>query len=437
MKPARIDARRCAAGALVALIVVSISACGGEDSRRDKPKRDSDLKLTIGNSVPLSGSLSDFGPAAKKSGKLALEQIEKAIEKTGDGDSVNLITVDNESDRAAAVSSAEGLVADGGSCIVGPWGPVETIDVARTVAIPDRVALISPAATVDELSGLADNDGLVSRTVPPDSAQGAVLASLIADDLGEAKDATVNVAARDGAYGQNVANAFVDAWKSKGGKVGELVIFGAGDKRADSVAEGFVSGDPDAGVIVDFPESFKDLAAALAETPGYEPSSIWAPDSLASTELSDAVPGQALEGLRTVAPGVADSQAQAIAFEKLFSEADPSDVERASFDAQTFDAVLLCYLAAVAAQSTSGTEIAGALNAVAGPPGRRYTWEQLPRAVEALRSGKEIDFEGASGPLDLDPEGDPVAGAYDVYEFDDGRLVLVDEVPAQESRARR
>ena len=51
------------------------------------------------------------------------------------------------------------------------------------------------------------------------------------------------------------------------------------------------------------------------------------------------------------------------------------------------------------------------LQDVSGPPGEKYTLEQLPEAIKALQDGKDIDYEGAAGPIDLDDERRPDGGA--------------------------
>jgi hypothetical protein len=73
------------------------------------------------------------------------------------------------------------------------------------------------------------------------------------------------------------------------------------------------------------------------------------------------------------------------------------------------------------------------LRRVTSPPGTKYTWQQLPEAIRALEAGKDIDYEGASGPLDMEPldvtkAGDPTAGFYDVYQFTNARLGLYGSV---------
>jgi hypothetical protein len=71
----------------------------------------------------------------------------------------------------------------------------------------------------------------------------------------------------------------------------------------------------------------------------------------------------------------------------------------------------------VAAKSTDGKKMAAKLVQITNPPGKAYTWKQLPKAIDALRSRKDIDYVGASGPLDLNADGDPTKGAYDLFEF--------------------
>jgi neutral amino acid transport system substrate-binding protein len=68
------------------------------------------------------------------------------------------------------------------------------------------------------------------------------------------------------------------------------------------------------------------------------------------------------------------------------------------------------------------------VSAVSDPPGHRYTWQQLPDAIRALENGKDIDYQGASGPIDLNRAGDATAGSNDVYEHRDDGLTVVDEL---------
>jgi ABC-type branched-subunit amino acid transport system substrate-binding protein len=416
--------------AIAGLSSFGVAACGDDDDDGDGGGGETSLELTIGDSVPLSGDLADFGPPGDKAAELAVDEINKAVEEAGVDHTVNLVTEDNcgGADQQCAVQAARKMVeSDGASCIAGAWASADTIPTAESVAIPEGVLLISPASTSDEITGL-DDDGLVNRTAPPDSFQGPTLSRyLVEKALGGAQNATVNVGARNDAYGTGLAETFSKAWEAAGGSVGEEVIYDVDLPNYDTEAEQIVSGNPDGIVIVDFPETFNKVGPALVRA-GFDPKIGFVTDGLISSDLAESAGEDAVNGLRGTAPGVPDDEESSQAFDDLYTSSEPKDVDRQTFDAQNFDAVVLCYLAAVAAGSTEGQDMADALGDITAPPGDAYTWEQLPEAIEALQNGDDIDYQGASGPIDLDEAGDATAGVYDIYEFKGGLPETTDEI---------
>jgi ABC-type branched-subunit amino acid transport system substrate-binding protein len=387
------------------------------------------LDLTIGDSVPLSGDLADFGPPGEKAGNLAVDVINEAIDEAGVDHSVNIVTEDNcgGADQQCAVQAARKMVqSDDASCIAGAWASADTIPTAESVAIPEEVVMISPASTSDEITGLDDN-GLINRTAPPDSFQGPTLADYVDSQIGGAKGKTVNVGVRNDAYGTGLGDTFSEAWEGLGGKIGERVDYDIKLPNYDTEAEQLTSGNPDALVIVDFPETYNKVGPALVRA-GFDPTTTFVTDGLISGDLAESAGADAVNGLRGTAPGVPDDDTSAKAFDKRYVAAPPKDVDRMTFDAQNFDAVVLCYLAAVAAGSTEGADMAEEVQNISAPGGDKFTWEQLPEAIEALQNGDDIDYDGASGAIDMDDAGDATAGVYDIYEFKDGVPEAVDEV---------
>jgi ABC-type branched-subunit amino acid transport system substrate-binding protein len=417
--------------AVVGLAFV-IAACGDDDD--DDGGGETSLELTIGDSVPLSGDLADFGPPGEKAADVADQVIQDAISEAGVDHTVTLVHEDNcgGADQTCAVQAARKMVeSDGASCITGAWASADTIPTAESVAIPEQVVLISPASTSDEITGLED-DGLVSRTSPPDSFQGPTLSEFLVEKaLGQAEGATVNVGARNDAYGTGLADTFSAAWEAAGGQIGEEVVYDVKLPNYDTEAEQLVSGNPDGLVIVDFPETYNKVGPALVRA-GFDPKTTFVTDGLISGDLAESAGADAVNGLRGTAPGVPDGDPSEEAFDALFAEAEPADVERQTFDAQNFDAVMLCYLAAVAAGSTEGADMAEHVVDISAPPGDAYTFEQLPEAIEALQNGDDIDYQGASGPIDMDENGDATAGVYDIYEFTDGVPEPTDEIEVQQ-----
>ena len=423
MRQKRILPLLVASLALAAML--GIAACGDDGGGGGEKT----LNLTIGDLVPLTGDLSDFGPPGRKAADLALDQINAAAKEAGADHTVKVVHEDDQTDPQAGVQAARKLVdAENSTCIAGSWASSVSIPVARSVSIREGVLQISPASTGDEITGLDDN-GLMNRTPPPDRFQGPALANTVEDALGGAQGKTLNIGARNDAYGTGLTDTFSKAWEEKGGQVGERVIYDPDQPSYNSEAAKIVSGNPDGWVIVDFPETYQKVGPALVRTGDWDPKKTFITDGLAASALPEDAGRDATEGMRGTAPGSPDSGAASEAFDKLYTDAPGPG--RQTFDAQNFDAVILCYLAAVAAGSTNGEDMAKELQGVSGPGGDKFTWEQLPDAIKALENGDDIDYEGASGPIDLNDDGDSTSGVYDLYRYKDGKIDVFDETPVE------
>jgi ABC-type branched-subunit amino acid transport system substrate-binding protein len=413
----------------VALAVLALSlgvvACGDSDDETSGGGGGSaTLDLTIGNLVPLTGDLAPYGGAGQKAGELALEQINAGVKEAGADGSVELVSEDSASDDQGGVQAARKLIADGATCISGDYPSTGTVAVARSVTVPGEVMLISPASTADALSDL-DDDGLFARTAPPDGLQGKALADRMEQELGGLEGKTVNIGARNDLYGTGFADSLEAELKERGASVAEKVVYDPEQPSYNSEADQLTSGNPDNWVIIDFPETFAKLGPALARTGSWEPTSTFITDGLSSSDLSELVGPDISEGMLGTAPGTFAGEAPD-AFDRLYEKAPGPP--RNLFDANVFDDVILCYLGAVAAGSTEGPAIAEALPDVTAPGGKKFTFEELGQATEALEKGEDIDYEGASGPIDWEENGDLSRYIYDISEFKDGKLEKVDTV---------
>jgi branched-chain amino acid transport system substrate-binding protein len=410
------------------VLVFGLAACGGDDDDDGGGGGEQSLDLVIGDSIPLTGDLSDFGPPGEKASDIAVAEINKAIQEAGVEHTVKVVHEDNETNPQAAVQAARKMVdSDGATCITGAWASADTIPTSQSVAIPDGVLLISPASTSDEITGLDDN-GLVNRTSPPDSFQGPTLAEAMSQAMGGAQGKTVNVGARNDAYGTGLAGTFGDAWKGLGGTIGQEVIYDPEQPSYNSEAQQITSGNPDAIVEIDFPETFVKVGPALERTGNWDPATAWATDGLASSDLPADVGVQTVEGMRGTAPGAPEKLEPAAAFGQLYESSEPLDVERQTFDAQQFDATILCYLAAVSAGSTDGQDMADALIDIT-TGGQVFTWQQLPDLINALQNGDDVDYEGASGSVEMNQDGDATAEVYDLYRYRGGEIDVFSEIP--------
>lgn len=413
------------------VLVLGVAACGGDDDDDDGGGGEAQLDLVIGDSVPLTGDLSPFGPPGQKAADMAIDQINAAAQEAGVEHTVSIVHEDNETNPQAAVQAARKMVqSDGATCLAGAWASADSLPTAQSVTIPEGVLQISPASTSTELTTLED-DGLLNRVPPADNLQGPVLAQVIAEELGGAQGKTINIGARNDAYGEAFTEALTQGFEELGGTVGEAVLYDPEQPSFNSEAQQITSGNPDGIAIIDFPETFEKVGPALERTGAWDPNKAYITDGLASGDLVEAL-DPLMNGFRGTAPGTPEAGAASQAFDQLYQQSEPRNVDRNTFDAQNFDAVILCYLAAVAAGSTDGQEMADQLQDITGPPGTKYTWEQLPDAVTALQNGEDIDYVGAAGEIDLDDNGDPEKGVYDVYRIENADFSPIRQVDVTE-----
>jgi neutral amino acid transport system substrate-binding protein len=97
-----------------------------------------------------------------------------------------------------------------------------------------------------------------------------------------------------------------------------------------------------------------------------------------------------------------------------------------SYVPQSWDATALLVLAAQAAKANTGEGIAANIRAVASGPGEEVS--DVCKGLELLKAGKKINYQGASGNVDIDENGD-VLGVYDVWQVQpDGKTKTVGTV---------
>ena len=92
---------------------------------------------------------------------------------------------------------------------------------------------------------------------------------------------------------------------------------------------------------------------------------------------------------------------------------------------------MLCFLAALAGNSSKPADIAKNLQRVSAAPGKTYSYLQLGEAIRAVRAGKDINYVGVGGQDDFDSKGDLRGGTYAVFRFVNGEQQTVRTVVAR------
>lgn len=384
------------------------------------------ITLNIGAVLPLTGDLSDFGPAETKAVEIAIDVFNEAAEAAGSNIRCELVgTEDSQTDAAAGVEGARRLVdTQDATVIIGGGASSVTIAIAESVTIPGGILQFTPSGTSGDITTLEDED-LVWRTPPSDENQAPILASFVFEELGEGP---ISFGARNDAYGKFIIEGVVTEYELLGGTTtGDPVLWDPEAPTFTSEAGRIVAGDPTGFVLVDFPGTWQKMSPALVQTDAWDPALTFSADGLKVSRLGDDPPSgvgaEAANGMRGTAPGGVGE------FDALWTERAP-DVQRETFDAHAFDAAVVPCLGAVAADSIDTEGIKGQLIDISGPGGEQFTFETLEEAIAALMAGDDIDYEGASGPINFDENGDPQSeGAiYELYEFADAQLNVLRQV---------
>ena len=364
--------------------------------------------------VPVGVLLSDpdvTEPSAVFRGlELAAQQL------TAAGLPVRLIAEDPAPNAAAA---ALRLIADGAVAIVGAGTSGDTIRAAEAHAIPRSVVMISPAATAPAITDLAADRGrdLLFRTVAPDTLQGRVAGTLAAERWDTA--AILHV---DNQYGAGLAEHFRAAYEAAGGRV--VAQVGHPEPTSGSYAaelRAVLAGGPDVVAAYSYSRHAEVYVKEAAEMFGFR--TFLFADGTKSLDLLATAGADTVEGLVGTAPGLPSGPANA-AFVRQY-RAEYGDKPPLPFIENAYDALAVIGLAAfralAAGEQVTGSSVRDHLRAVAGPPGRIIGPGDFARAFALLSANREIDYQGASGPVDFDAAGD-VTTSIEIWRFNAGGI---------------
>lgn len=117
-----------------------------------------------------------------------------------------------------------------------------------------------------------------------------------------------------------------------------------------------------------------------------------------------------LEGVKATFPGSElndDFQERLLSVDKSLKDF--------TYGAESYDATIAAALAAIAAGNDSGTAVGSKMQEVTSG-GEKCT--DFAACVELLDAGEDIDFDGVSGPLDLNSTGSPSAATIGIFQYD-------------------
>ncbi len=304
------------------------------------------------------------------------------------------------------------------------WSGV-TLAIAQQVTIPHGITLISPSATSPLLTNL-DDQKLVWRTCPSDAFQGKVAATY-AFDKGRR---SVGIIYRNTAYSIGLAKSFKAEFEQLAGHdaVRNYVIY---DDLVDYTHYDFTPkvdslfvGQPDLIYLVTY-EKDGAMITHLAKshtTSSYFPLFMGCDGNSLNSFIIGGEPTitEEMIGTRPAAPIGSAYYQHFIANYKARYGREPIS----PYAANSYDNTYLIAYAMLQAGRVDSRAIAGQLADVA-TGGDIITVDQFTLGRGKIYQGININYEGASGKVDFDENGDVVSGTYEIWRIENGQFVTV------------
>ncbi len=382
--------------------------------------------LKIGSLLSATGDTASIAQILPTAVKMAVDTVNSC--GGVNGEPVTLISEDDQSEPSAGASAMTKLVSiDKVSGVVGSFGS-SISTAAADIAVKNKVMIISPGSTSPAFTERAKQgvyQGYWARTAPPDTYQAQAMAQL-AIKKGFKRVATIAI---NNDYGVGFEKEFVSSFK----KLGGTIVNEAKPTRYDAKGASFESevkealkDKPQALAALVYPESGSILLKDAYQQGLSKGVTIMLPDGAYSPSFPQQVGKTAdgkfiLEGAIGTVPG-----AHGKALEDFNKKWTATGKPLTAYLQHSWDAAALLMLAAQAAKTNTGEGIQSKVREVAGGPGEEVS--DVCQALTLLKAGKKINYQGASGNVDIDALGD-VLGTYDIWQVQaDGTLKTIDKV---------
>lgn len=400
--------------AVVAASALVLAACGGSDDKGSDEKTNApaakkgDGTLTIGQLLPQTGSLAFLGPPEFAGVDLAIKDINAAGGVLGK-DVVGVKADSGDTDSGIAPAEADKLLKAKSDVIVGAASSGVSLTVIDKIMSAGTVEF-SPANTSTAFDeGDYSKPDLYFRTAPSDILQGAVLANLLVADGRQ----NVAILARQDAYGETLAKEVSKNLKAAGSTVAANVLYsektGPGDSQITQIADA----KADAVVLIAFEETTTIIPKLIQAGAGPQDVPTYFVDgNTANYGKGDAasLPDGTLKGTKGTIPGAKTGDE----FKKRLATVN-AKLKDYSYAAESYDATVVSALAAIKAKDDSGEAIAKEIPGITKEGEKCKTFEEC---AALLKDGKDIDYDGVSGPIELGETGSPTAASIGVYQYD-------------------
>lgn len=370
-------------------------------------------EINVGSVAGVTGPIAELVAPIVAGRNLAAEHVNAQGGLLG-GDSLNLVLADSACDPKAGVDAGGKVVnVEQVVAVVGASCSGATNGMVQSVTIPAGVVSVSDSATAPSITALEDND-LVFRVAPSDAYQGAALAKLAYDS--GARNLAMTYSNDD--YNAGIAEVFEQSFTAMGGKITANQAHEPNKASYRSELSTLANGNPDGLALFAYYGS-SGIAIIRNSLENGLFDKFFAADGMFDVSVIEQIGADNLKGNIQITQSASDYDDMSYQTWADLYKATGND-PKAPYAAHGYDATFLIALAIEKAGAADRSKISAALREVANSPGEIVRPGEWEKAKALIAEGKDINYEGSTGNVDFDENGD-VAGIYGVNTVgDDG-----------------
>ena len=357
----------------------------------------SDGVFRLGLLIPQTGSVDGSGKSLTQVATNAIDIVNAAGGILGRD--IELVVRDEGSDSATALTAVDDFISEFRiDALIGPMSSSIALSVLPRL-VENKIGSCSPTATAVSLASFPDNE-LFVRTTPSDILASEAMSQLI----GQTGVVETLVAYPDDPFGRAFAAEIRRSLAVQGIAIVNEVAYDTDSSDDTPVAEELTANPNSVITLIGDSESGGRLLNSLLDTKSAN--KIIVNDALSQVDLSSNT--NINSDMRKGIVGVAVDAFAGI-------DADNNDL-LPPFAAAVVDCVNLIALAAIVSESDIAEEFMAQVPAVSRGGSGCNLFEEC---LALLQQSLNIDYNGVTGLLDLDPNGDPSRAQFVTFGFND------------------
>ena len=367
-------------------------------------------EVKVGILLGFTGAVESLTPLMAESVELAFKEV-TTNEDLDKDINFRLLKADTACDNINfAKNSATKLVKDGVEAIIGAACPNITKEVAKEILIPKKILMISPADNSNELITLKDNAYLFRTT--PSKIRGSEILADITKDRGIRK---IAISYSNEKEYKKFAKAFSDTLDKKNVKTTIMLSHNknVNDYSKHISALSAAGGDALA-VISDINLGGDQIIKSILDTGMFKIFIL--SENMVDQKIVDNFKEKDLKRSFGYVSGFSN-----LGSEKFINIAQKAGVDPFSpYTFESYDAAAVVILSNFAKIYSENISNKDAIYSIANKPGVKIYPGEIKKAINILREGKTINYEGATG-VEFDNFGDTF-GSFVEVDFKKGKI---------------